>query len=82
MSLRNIDIVNRIDESEWMSKNRATMDIELEYAQEIEADRKVLSAINQVRMRKKMILLQELVRFFRIRKTREVREEKTLSYVQ
>ena len=47
-----------------------------ECVQEIKADLTVISVLNQVRIHKKMILLCELVEFFRRRKTREAREEK------
>jgi len=67
---RNLEIINRINETKWITKNKTIMDYAIQYSNDLI----IVEAINHVRLYKKMILPCELVGFRGNCKTREYRE--------
>ena len=82
LSRRKLNVINRLEESEWMSKNSTMMDMIVKYVEEEKTNKDLISTLNQVRIYKKMILPCELIGFMGRRKTREAREEKEQSCVK
>ena len=67
---RQLEIVNRINDTNIITKNKTIMDYAIEYSKEI----KTIEAINHARIFKKMILLCKLVGFRGRKEMKKLRE--------
>ena len=65
-----MQLINRINESKWIIKNKTIMDYATQYSNQL----KMVEAINHMRIFKKMILPCELVGFKGQNVTKEMRE--------
>jgi len=78
---RGMKLENRVKDAKSFTRNKTIMEMAVEYAKEIEEAYEIIAPINQVRIRKKIILPCELVGFKGDRKTKEARYDEDKSCV-
>ena len=66
---RQLEVINRVNETKWLTKNKTIMDFAVEYSNQLN----IVEAINHVRIYKKMILPCELLGFLGNKEMREMR---------